>query len=1205
MADETTNQAPAQIEIPTVTFDKPQFDTFIQILDDSQEDVPDENKRPVAELFAQQLTNEARAQYPELFSYEGLKDGTAGIFDVTGDTRQPNLRKMTADEIIQLFARDLEGNPIQPATFLEGFKREGVRQAGGFAGAAAGYKAGTMLAAPIPPVTPPTAAAKFLIPLGTSIGGFFLGYEGGDIGQEALFGDEQPILPSHREAYEAGKTAAGVAAFLPVPFMLGTKLMPANLGMATYLNNVATRRAAQAKLAEVEKVTSKIPYGPPTPVQAEAMAALPAAREAVEATAGMSTAAKTQAELAKDPLLQRLAFGFENAMARGGEMARSAPKSTLAFEGFIGAGQTAGAFMAEETAPGSVGYRLAGELGGGMAAIAATSPMGLIISKLGTIKDILGRATSRIPEQGLRGIPAAFQESRQLKAVNNILDILERNGEDVEAIIKELSSSKVFLDPETGDVIQPTAALKSGSPTLAGIENALDSLSSGLSGERNQAAQQMLRAQRAILYALINTNDQAGLQEAGAIANRIFEGALEQRLQQSTDNVLKAFQRVAGDEPVDNMRLSESLYDVINNNMRIARDRERSLWGAVQDQDLPVEGEPAFISAWQSSLPKTPEAAETFSAKLGSIERFVNRKTKELDLNPDPNNPTDPANLAPLTLQELVDMRSRAMSLGREARARGEQDIAHVAFKVADAMLEDLNGAVGKDGAYNVARAYSRALNDTFTRAFADNALATTKTGAERIAPELLADRLFRGGADPTYLRLQEINDIGTFMTQQGLEGAEETVNTLLGVTDSLLRNAASQIFDPATGRVNPNQLAKWQRNNKAILERFPTLANDLADAETAENTLRVMLDTNRDAVNDLKGQITFASLLPDSNESPTSVIGRIFSRGNRTPMRDLNNLKRVVDDAPEELRNSARRGLQYSILDWAMTGGGSTSETFSPSAVYAKLFEKTPNAFARDMSPMTWMVNNGIIEQSEVANLRKTLAEMIKYEVGEANGTIGELVEQAGPMLDFYLRVTGSNLGARYSQLMGGGGGDLIARQAGSRIMRDVFEKMPQGMKTDVMTGMMRDPQLLAAMLRKGRTEREKMNIAGAAANLLNGTFKFATDTLLFQPARRVAPSVGRETAPEEEGVIPGYNAPMPAPQTNVPPANQQGALVPPAQLPTQGSGAAPSPTQFASATPQSPPSTPSGTVDRARFAALFPEDRDLMGIASLAGQG
>ena len=30
----------------------------------------------------------------------------------------------------------------------------------------------------------------------------------------------------------------------------------------------------------------------------------------------------------------------------------------------------------------------------------------------------------------------------------------------------------------------------------------------------------------------------------------------------------------------------------------------------------------------------------------------------------------------------------------------------------------------------------------------------------------------------------------------------------------------------------------------------------------------------------------------------------------------------------------------------------------------------------------------------------------------------------------------------------------------------------------------------------------------------------------------------------------------------------------------------------------------TPSGTVDRAKFAALFPEDRELLGIGSLMGQ-
>ena len=75
-------------------------------------------------------------------------------------------------------------------------------------------------------------------------------------------------------------------------------------------------------------------------------------------------------------------------------------------------------------------------------------------------------------------------------------------------------------------------------------------------------------------------------------------------------------------------------------------------------------------------------------------------------------------------------------------------------------------------------------------------------------------------------------------------------------------------------------------------------------------------------------------------------------------------------------------------------------------------------------------------------------------------------------------------------------------------------------------------------------------------------------------------------------------------SPPPNLPPANQQGSLNPPAlNIPTQSADAAPMPTQLASAAPQ--PSSPSGQVDRARFAALFPEDRDLMGIGSLMGQG
>ena len=59
-----------------------------------------------------------------------------------------------------------------------------------------------------------------------------------------------------------------------------------------------------------------------------------------------------------------------------------------------------------------------------------------------------------------------------------------------------------------------------------------------------------------------------------------------------------------------------------------------------------------------------------------------------------------------------------------------------------------------------------------------------------------------------------------------------------------------------------------------------------------------------------------------------------------------------------------------------------------------------------------------------------------------------------------------------------------------------------------------------------------------------------------------------------------------------------------PPNVAPTTVGGPAPSPVQQVTAAPQRPPViNQSGPVDRARFAALFPEDRELMGIGSLMG--
>jgi len=153
-----------------------------------------------------------------------------------------------------------------------------------------------------------------------------------------------------------------------------------------------------------------------------------------------------------------------------------------------------------------------------------------------------------------------------------------------------------------------------------------------------------------------------------------------------------------------------------------------------------------------------------------------------------------------------------------------------------------------------------------------------------------------------------------------------------------------------------------------------------------------------------------------------------------------------------------------------------------------------------------------------------------------------------------------------------------------------------------NVIETLVNDPKLLAVALKRASKESEEQQ-QRLGMTLIQGFI----DNGLLSSARRTAGPTSRlieDTVGEEE-----YEPPAPAPAPPVsqalPPPNQQGSLnPPPSSLPTLRGGPAPSPVQqVAAAAPTPTPQAPSGPVDRARFAALFPEDRELLGIGSLMG--
>jgi hypothetical protein len=134
-------------------------------------------------------------------------------------------------------------------------------------------------------------------------------------------------------------------------------------------------------------------------------------------------------------------------------------------------------------------------------------------------------------------------------------------------------------------------------------------------------------------------------------------------------------------------------------------------------------------------------------------------------------------------------------------------------------------------------------------------------------------------------------------------------------------------------------------------------------------------------------------------------------------------------------------------------------------------------------------------------------------------------------------------------------------------------------------------DPELSATLLRPATTEKEVVNQLGRIEKFfVNRGFNVASGQ---------QPYIIREMYEDEDRGTGATKEDMVGDQSSVDPS-----FIPP-QVPTQP--VAQPTTAVASAAPPvapPPPPTPTGPVDRARFAAMFPEDRDLIqGIGSLMG--
>ena len=965
----------------------------------------------------------------------------------------------------------------------------------------------------------------------------------------------------------------------------------------------------------------------------------------------------------KGPVGSRIVGGIEGGIDKSMKFARENPKKFLGAEALVGVGSGTGAYLAQDIAPYEDSTRMGYEL---LGSLAIPIPAQLVLdsgpdaakglfrtlrtwygnaadeTKDGILTDSLKKDSAQRILQALEkseeyAVKKSAETGQDIPADEKLTAFIEALGKEAEVVRKDADGKTIKLT--TADLAK--AAGLDFSPTLQTIQNELAKSSEDLAVATGRGREELQAGAIAAVRALASTGDPLALTYAARIQQGLYEQNILDGVDSSVTKLMTAANKVVGGDVTgasDRVDLSEKLYDVLKNQIDLSKVREGRLWKEVGSYPLTQfyaknGREISQPNVLQILDRPSREGGLNFASKGAQrdLESALSGYGKDIDDLRDYFQNQSGRN--PATAQKFFEMRSGLLNRSAQLRKTGDTVNAGRLDKISDALLRDLTGQ--KDGAsesYNAARAYTFARNNVFTRSFLSDLTATDRNRGLVLDPQNLLDAAFRGGNLSTAKRFDQIKAAGRFLVDEG--GITETDALIMDADELMsaaLRDSLRKVMDkkavpnPAnpnemieTFVVNPRKLEtfKQQPGTKELFALIDDLEVDLTDAQSAQKAFDNMLSDpsltmnpskakqagfTQEQVDRLYSTRAFQTVL--EFEDPGKAVAKALA--SERPTLALNKLYQMVDEANykggEYTREQALEGLKSAIFNNALRKANNTAGLPNGDSLQKSIFGQmdgvNPNT---KFSMKDFMIRKGLATEPEMEEVQKAIKTLRGVEEAFATNNFENVLFKNPSMAKlFYIRIAGATAGAAaQNQLkkflgMPQMSGGLIAEQTGSDLVQRVLLRGPETQRLKVMTEMFSNPKLLASMMKEINDKKNADNAMSALEKVF--------EPLARQTGRRLP--IGIRPVIEEEYTPPEpQNRPMNL-QQNLPPNNQQGALNPPVQTPTQNSGPALGPVNPPPAAVQTA-SQGSGPVDRTKFAALFPEDRELLGIGSLMGQ-
>lgn len=508
--------------------------------------------------------------------------------------------------------------------------------------------------------------------------------------------------------------------------------------------------------------------------------------------------------------------------------------------------------------------------------------------------------------------------------------------------------------------------------------------------------------------------------------------ALTTRTQQAVDI---AEQRVAK-LPAGQREEQSSIIarEELEKSLQSARSQENQIWSQLPNVDVDISGAKTAYKQIMASTPKAqrddiPNIARKFLHSKGVLGKNVKGEKTSAD-----------------KLKEVQGLRSKLLEEGRRARFEGNYNKARISNALADSLLDDMSKSnAGKE--LNDAIAYSRELNEKFTKGTVGKLLGSDKVGGEKVAAELTLQSAIGGGG------------VRGGVAYDDLVKASDTPDLKQSVEQYLRVNFQRQALNQ--NGFNAKAAEKFTTENATLLDKFPEFKKEIDLAINSTNLVdRVQA----------RQELVLGNLGNKRKSVAAQFIGSTVDKeiasivASQNPAKQAYEIRRLLS---RDKTGEAIKGMKAASVEYLIKNSKTASLDFEGENIISG--QKLLNLITKDSKHKAAVQPFlSVKERDNLAMIAKELSKV--QQVSKEN--IGGIINDApNKLLETVARVAGAQIGGKLGAHSAGG--SLQSASIASSRAKEFLGKLISDKAEKLLIQAVQDPELMEALLTNTTTAK------------------------------------------------------------------------------------------------------------------------------------